>query len=65
MSYYPEPDSHIIDKVKVVLDLTNYPTKKIEYATDVDLSDLAAKEHFVAFKSEVDKLVNVLTSINN
>ena len=27
MSYYPEPDSHIIDKVKVVLDLSNYATK--------------------------------------
>ena len=29
MDYYPEPpDSHIRDKVKVVLDLTNYATKK-------------------------------------
>ena len=28
MSYYPEPDSHIRDKVKVVLDLWNYATKK-------------------------------------
>ena len=28
MSYYPEPDSHIRDKVKVVLDLWNYSTKK-------------------------------------
>ena len=28
MSYYPEPDSHIRDKVKVVLDLSNYATKK-------------------------------------
>ena len=28
MSYYPEPDSHIRDKVKVVLDLSNYGTKK-------------------------------------
>ena len=35
MSYYPEPDSHIVkDKVKVALDLLNYATKKeIEYAT--------------------------------
>ena len=29
MSYYPEPDSHIRNKVKLVLDLTNYATKKI------------------------------------
>ena len=27
MSYYPEPESHIRDKVKVVLDLSNYATK--------------------------------------
>ena len=28
MAYYREPDSHIGDKVKVVLDLANYTTKK-------------------------------------
>ena len=28
MSYYPEPDSHIRDKLKVELDLSNYATKK-------------------------------------
>ena len=28
MSCYPEPDSHMRDKVKVVLDLSNYVTKK-------------------------------------
>ena len=28
MSYYPEPDSHIRDKVKVEVDLSNYATKK-------------------------------------
>ena len=28
MSYYPEPDSHIRDKMKVVLDLSNYAIKK-------------------------------------
>ena len=27
MSYYPEPDCHIRDKVKVVLDLSNYASK--------------------------------------
>ena len=44
MSYYPEPNSHIRDKVKVVLDLLNYATKKLERATDFDKSDLAAKK---------------------
>ena len=28
MSHYPEPDIHIRNKVKVVLDLSNYATKK-------------------------------------
>ena len=63
MSYYPEPDSHTRDKVKVVLDLSNY-------ATNIVTSDLAAKKDFIALKAEVDKLdinklVNVPTSLNN
>ena len=28
MSYYPEPDRNIRDKVKIVLDLSNCATKK-------------------------------------
>ena len=28
MSYYPELDDNIRDKVKVILDLSNYATKK-------------------------------------
>ena len=70
MSYYPEPDSHIWDKIKV-LDLSNYATKKeLDHATGVDISDLAAKKDFIALKGEVDKLVinkltNVPTSLNN
>ena len=28
MSYYPEPGGHIRDKVKVVLELSNYATKE-------------------------------------
>ena len=28
MSYYPEPDNHIRDELKVVLDLSNYAIKK-------------------------------------
>ena len=63
MSYYPEPDSHTRDKVKVVLDLSNY-------ATNIVTSDLAAKKDFIALKAEVDKLdinklVNVPTSLKN
>ena len=42
MSYYPEPDSHIRDKVKVVSDLSNYATQKeLEHATGVDTYDFS------------------------
>ena len=71
MSYYPEPDSHVRDKVKAVLDLSNYVTKKeLDHPTGVDTSDLAAKQDFIALKTEFDKLditklVNVPTSLNH
>ena len=71
MSFYQEPDIHIRNKVKVVLDLTNYVTKKeLDHTTGVDTSDLAAKKDFIALKDEVEKLdinklVNVPTSLNN
>ena len=71
MSYYPEPGSHIRNKVKVVLDLSNYATKKeLDHATGTDTSDLAAEKGFIALKTKVDKLditklVNVPTSLNN
>ena len=43
MSYWPEPDSHIRDKVKAVLDLSNYATKKeLDHATGFEKSDVAA-----------------------
>ena len=71
MSYYPEPDSHIRGEVKVVLELSNYATKKeLNHATDGDTFDLTAKKDFLPLKAEVDKLemnklVNVPTSLNN
>ena len=52
MSYYPQPDSHIKDNVKVVLDLLNYATKnELNHATSVDTFDLAAKKDFIALKA--------------
>ena len=57
MSYYPEPDSHISNKVKVISDMPNFATKKeLEDATGVDKSSLAAERDFIALKIEVDKL---------
>ena len=57
MSYYPELDIHNGDKVKMLLDLPSYFTKKeLEHATWVDSHSLAAKNDFNALKAEVDKL---------
>ena len=64
MSYYPELDGQIRDKVKVVLDLSSDATKKeLEHAAGIDTSHLAAKNDFIALKAEVDKLdiINWLT----
>ena len=71
MGYYPEPDIHIREKVKGVLDLSRYATRReLDHAIGVDASGLAAKKDFIALKSEPDKLdinklVNVPTSLNN
>ena len=71
MSCYPEPHSHIRDKIKVVFDLLNYVTKKeLLHAIDIDTFDLAAKKDFIALKVEVgkldiNKLTNALTSLND
>ena len=51
--------------------MSNYSTKKeLEHATGVDTSDLVAKNDFIAVKAEVEKLdinklVNISTSLNN
>ena len=53
-SYCPETACHIRDKVKVVLDLPNYATKKeLNHPEGVDTSYLAAKQDFVGLKAEV------------
>ena len=70
MSYYPEPGSHIKDKVKVVLDLSNCALETLNDATGVDKSNLDAKRGSIALKAEVfkldvNKLVKVATGLNN
>ena len=70
MGYYRKPNSHIRDKVKVVLNLSNYATKKeLVYATGIDTSSCWKKISLV-LKAEVDKLdinklVNAPISSNN
>ena len=48
MTYYPEPDSHIRNKIKVEIDVSNYATKEeLEHATGVDTSVfLGAKRYW-------------------
>ena len=68
MSYYPETVSHIKNKFKAVLELSTYATKKeLEQAARVNTSGVAAKNDFVAEvdKLDINKLVNVSTSLNN
>ena len=71
MSYYPKPDSYIRDKVKVVLDVSNYATKRdLKYATEGETSNLATQSDFIALKADVDKLyinklVNILTGLKH
>ena len=62
-----ESDSHIRDKAKVVLDLSNYATQKeLEDAIGIDISNLPAKRDFIALKAELDKLdINKLVSVPN
>ena len=55
MSYYPDPDSHIRDKVKVVLYLSNYPAKK----------ELTILQNVEVDKLDINELVNVSTDLNN
>ena len=72
MNYFLETDSQFIDKVKVVLDLSSYATKKElnDSKGVIDRSNLAAKRDFIPLKAEVkklgiNKLVNVPSGLNN
>ena len=54
------------NKVKVVLDLSHFATKKeLDHAKGVDTSGLTAIKDFIVLKAEDDKLMNVPTSLNN
>ena len=54
--YFPEPKS-LGGRVKVVLDLSYYATKKdLKNATGIDISFFAKKVDITNFKFDVDKL---------
>ena len=67
MSYYPEPDSHIRGKVKVLLDLSKYATKpEFNDATVVDTSKLTSQTDFVILKPKADKVdINKLIKVSS
>ena len=71
MRYYLETDSYIKDKVKVVLNLSNYATKnELDHDTGVSAPDLSATKDFITLKAELGKLdintlVKVPISLNN
>ena len=51
MRYYPEPHSHIKEKVKVVLELSNYATKtELKDTKGAGTSNLAAKRDLLLGK---------------
>ena len=57
MSYYPEPDSHVTNRIKAELDLSSYSTKSdIKGVTGINTSNLTAREYLPILKSRVDKL---------
>ena len=63
MSCYPEPDSHIRDEVKVVLDLSNYATKReLEHTTSIVHLIYLLKNILLLWKLNLtnEKLINLL-----
>ena len=56
IQYFP-PYNNSSENIKVVLDLSNYATKKdINNITRVDVSGFANKTNLAALKTEVDKI---------
>ena len=63
MSCYPEPDSHIRDEVKVVLDLSNYAAKReLEHTTSIVHLIYLLKNILLLWKLNLtnEKLINLL-----
>ena len=58
-SYFPEPYTRCISKIKVELDLPNYATKsksKFKITTSVETLKIAEKANLPSLKSDIDKL---------
>ena len=56
-SYFPEPYTRCISKIKVELDLPNYATKSdFKITTSVETLKIAEKANLLILKSDIDKL---------
>ena len=69
MNYSPESETHNRNKVKVVLDLTNYATKNNQNMLKVLIHLIQLLKKFITSKAEfgkldINKLFNVSTSLN-
>ena len=69
MNYSPESEIHNRNKVKVVLDLTNYATKNNQNMLQVLIHLIQLLKKFIASKAEfgkldINKLFNVSTGLN-
>ena len=69
MNYSPESETHNRNKVKVVLDLTNYATKNNQNMLKVLIHLIQLLKKFITSKAEfgkldINKLFNVSTSLD-
>ena len=68
MSYYPEPESYIRNRIKVELDLSNYATRqKIRICYRCWYISFSCQKDFnsITFEFDINKLINVPNSLNN
>ena len=70
MSYYPQPENRIRDKVRLILYLSDYATKKNYRMLQALMHPIYLLKKCVALKAEIEKLdINKLaivpTSLNN
>ena len=71
MSYYQDINGHITDKIEVELALSNYvPREELDHAIQVMVHLIQLIKRFIALKAKVEKLdinklINVATSLDN
>ena len=65
MSFFPEPYTRSVNKIKAELDLSNYATKyDLKNVAGVNTSKFSKKAHLASLKSEVVKLDLILAELD-